>query len=176
MEDSKSINRDEISNEWSELEESLLLVKEVLNKIFKFSSWVTGASLGLLGFYIALLLQIKLSQQSIPSIEIAILLILPILLSIGIGIYLRTYYEILDSYNKIKDLFRALEKFLNATKSKFEEKGVKIEVEDAKLDFKIKKLEKPDFGKIVDILYIQLGFFIFSLISVSWYLISFLLA
>ena len=84
-------------------------------RAIQFSSWLIAVTLAVLGFFITVLIQIKLqSKLEIPYSQIAILSLLTLCISIVIGVYIKIRYELGKLIRKMEksiiDLLSFIEK------------------------------------------------------------------
>jgi hypothetical protein len=82
---------------------------------------MTNVNLGLLGFYIAFLLQIKDNKPFQDKFHILMTLTI-LIVPIAIGIFYRFKYEVVEIYNSTKIFFKNLKIFLETLDEKFKEK------------------------------------------------------
>jgi hypothetical protein len=168
------VTKKEVGPIWDNAEEQVTILWELLNRIYKYSNWVTNLSIGLLCFFFALLFQIKTSTDHTLQINSTIVCIFVYLgLSIIIGFYIRIRFEIVDAYRKFKTGFSILNQFLYKSADLLEEKGEKIH---ARFDLKIKLNKMDEFVKNypIRLLFIQFLSLVFSLLNISIFLFKYL--
>lgn len=153
--------------------------KTVLNRPYKFANWITNLSVGLLGFYIAILLQMRGSGPLTCKIWILIILTINII-PIGFGIIFRLKYEIIDIYKNFEKSLLEMARNINRLDNVFykyaeltEEERKKIDIKDFYLnwDNMAKWLKKP----ILKGIFIQFLFFLLSLMITIIFLFNYLL-
>jgi len=170
------IKREDIKDVWDKTRNEIDRFKITFEKPYKYSIWLTNSCLGLLGFYIAVLLQIKGNSPLDRKFEILTILII-IIIPIAFGIFFRFKYEVIDTYDSVKRFFHQIKLFLEAADKKFKEKGVVIIDEKGIEEFNIswdfieEWSKKPIFWGIL----LQFLFFILGLFFVIIFLLRYLL-
>ena len=110
---------------------------------FKYSIWITNVCLGFWGFYVALLMQMKGSDQPI-YIYLSLLFFGQVLVPIIIGIVVRIKQEVVLTYDSIITLMGDFQQMLKALDKVIDDRvnadGTTSESDDSKL--KIEKLEQ----------------------------------
>ena len=117
--------------------------KEFQSRPFKYSVWITNVCLGFLGFYVALLLQMKGSDQPI-YIYLSILFFAQVLIPIVIGIVVRIKREVVLTYDSIISIIENFQQMLTALEKVVDEgedtAGKASDLEDS--EFKVEMLEQ----------------------------------
>jgi hypothetical protein len=169
-----SVTKEEVGPIWDKLDEQINVHWELLNRIYKYSHWVINLSLGLLGFFFAFLLQIKMKiDNSPPFINSAIIILVSLGLSITIGFYIRIRYEIVDIYKTISEGLKILFKFLKRSAQLLEQKGAKLDI-DLDIEIKLDKMDKFAKEYPMNLLYFQFLLLLFSIINISIYVMRYL--
>lgn len=171
-----SVHRKEMKETWDETINELHKVQNLLERPYKYSNWITNLSFGLLGFYIAFLIQLKNNGAFESKIEV-ILTLLIIVAPIVMGVIFRIKHEVIDIYNSFRLLFGQIDKFQKEVNKKFEEKQkTKTKTEDANtsIDFQSDKIEKWYKRPPLKGLYCQLIIFCLGVIWVISDVLSYL--
>ena len=170
--DNISVTKEELGDVWSYAENALSELKELHNRIYKYSNWLTNLGILLLGFFLAILFQLK-SQGIIPSKFLAASVLFFLCCSIGIGFYFKIRYEVADWYSKIKSNWKILTNFFKQAQSQLEKKGAKFD-EVPNMEIKLKSLEKIQYDYPFNLLYYQFAALVISLISLTIYLVRYI--
>ncbi len=168
------VTKDEVGPIWDNTKEQLTILWELFNRIYKYSNWVTNLGIGLLGFFFALLFQIKTNTKySLEIDKLIIWIFIDLGLCISIGFYIRIRFEIVDIYRKFKSGFQTINKFINRTADLLEQKGEEIG-ERVDLEIKINKMD--DFVKNypIRLLIFQFLLLVISFVNISIFLFKFL--
>lgn len=172
-----NVSREEIKEIWDRTESEAEKFKSLLDRPYKYSLWLTNVSLGLFGFYVAVLLQIR-NTEPLQDKASTILTFIILLISIGYGIFARFKYEVLDAYRSTKSFVNNIWAFLKATNDKFKEKdknwveGDGLAENDLRFSSSLlERLEKkPLFWGLIG----QFAFFLWALIRVLILLVDYL--
>lgn len=76
---------------------------KLANKYFSVTKWLTNVSMALLGFYIALLLQLKFNGNDITSF-FSVIVLIALILSILVGLCFNFIYETFDITRQLKEI------------------------------------------------------------------------
>ena len=88
-EDSKKfVTKEEVGQIWDSTREATNTLSDLYNRVYKYSHWITNLSIGILGFFLATLLQIK-SSGTIPYKLLAISALFFCSIAIVIGFYFK---------------------------------------------------------------------------------------
>jgi hypothetical protein len=176
----EEVRRDEMKEVWDTTRNSIDQFKITFEKPYKYSLWMTNVNLGLLGFYIAFLLQIKNGEPFQNKFHILMILTF-IIVPIAIGVFYRFKYEVMEIYNSTKTFFKKLKIFIETVDEKFKEKkeGASIieesgGIEEFNLSWKF--IEKWSWKPIITGIFIQFSFFIIGLINVIVDLLKYILS
>jgi ABC-type molybdate transport system permease subunit len=90
-----TIHREEMKETWDTTKNELQKALQLLEKPYKYANWITNLSFGLLGFYIAFLMQLKTNGAIESKIEV-ILTFLIIVTPIVLGFIFRIKHEVMD--------------------------------------------------------------------------------
>lgn len=167
-----SVSKEEVGPLWDSAVKSTLELKQLLDRIYKYSNWLTNLSILILGFFLATLLQIK-SKVIIPNKILAGSAIFFSCLSIIIGFYFKIRYEVLEWYELIKSNLPTIFKFLKAATEKFKEKGIKFG-DLPNIDIKNEKIQKFIKRYPLRLLLFQFLAIILSLLNITLYLIRYI--
>ncbi len=127
----EEVRREEMKEVWDSTRKAIDQFKITFEKPYRYSLWMTNVNLGLLGFYIAFLLQIK-GNDSFPSKFHILIILFIIIVPITIGVFYRFKYEVIEIYNSTKNFFHKLKTFLETADKKFiEKRGGKSIVEES---------------------------------------------
>jgi hypothetical protein len=130
MKDEKvCVKREEIPDTWEKMEKAVKELEIFISKPFEYSKWITNVSLAMLGFYIAVLIQIR-SQNLILNKSIPLFIIVLTFISVIIGLIIRLKYEIILESSRLDNFLGVLAEFLTITKEKMEDKGAIFEKND----------------------------------------------
>ena len=99
MEDENNITKER----WQKLLSLNQKIHNLANKYFSVTKWLTNVSIALLGFYIALLLQLKFKGKEITSI-FNVVVLMSLILSILVGLFYNFIYETLDITRQLKEI------------------------------------------------------------------------
>jgi hypothetical protein len=169
-----SVTKEKVGPLWDKLEEQINVHWELLNRIYKYSHWVMNLSLGLLGFFFAILMQIKMKIDNPPPfITSAIIIFISLGLSISIGFYIRVRYEIVDIYKTFREGLNIVFKFLKRTGQLLEEKGAEID-SNLVLEIKFHKMDRFAKEYPMNLLYLQFMLLLISIIKISIYVMRYL--
>jgi len=167
-----SVTKEEIGDLWNVVEKSTKELLNLLDRIYKYSSWITNVSIALLGFYLAILLQFK-SKGEIPYLINSIFILLFLCSAIIIGFYLRIRYEIIFWYKNFSDGFKNIGKFLDRTIDIFKQKGISVG-EKVDLDFAVGKFEEAQKYYPIKLIYIQFMLLSLSIFNITFNLIRYI--
>lgn len=175
MTDKKNVvTKEEVGIIWNDLEEQVTIFQKLLNRVNRYSNWVTNMSIGLLGFFFALLFQIKTIPGLTLQLSSTIVIIFICLgLAILIGFYIKIRFEIIDIYKILKSMVKVLNSFLHKTIKLFEMKGSKVG-EQFNLKIENEKLDRLVYNYPVNLLVLQFIFLVISFVYMSIFLINFL--
>jgi hypothetical protein len=173
------VKKEDLGEEWYRIDEVEKMLEDIKRRYLKEPTWVMNTSLALLGFYLALLIQLKLANYDVGNFG-AMLPLITLALAIIIGFYIKYHFHydtmIRDGLNAYKELFD----FIKILDKKFIEKGAEPEFAKEHKDLLSK------FNKIIDhidskireiphnLISIQSSLFTASLLLVAYYLIRFL--
>jgi len=154
MEEEKNITKER----WQKLLSLNQKIHNLANKYFSVTKWLTNVSIALLGFYIALLLQLKFNDIEIRSI-FSVVVLITLILSILVGLFYNFIYETFDITRQLKEIKQVYN--LNFNEDEFEP------------DESLRKV-KSDKLKMVSHYWVGTHFiiFLFSLGGVAAYLIK----
>lgn len=151
------------SNEENFIQDYNQFVEKFSSQLSKSINWLTNISIGLLGFFVALLLQLKFNDFSISSfLTISSLSFLSI--SVLMGLYFKIKYDFQKVINQFID-------FLNDAKvlKHYTSKGVEHETEEL-LELNLER-KKRLFSSAI---YLQISCFLISLLFISIFLLRIL--
>ena len=175
-EDKIFLTMDEISDDFQKFKLAQKDMFDLVSKIYGYSSWATNVSIGLLGFFIVVLIQLK-SQNALFGIYFIYAALFILVTSIILGFILKFRYEHKSTISAVKSVYKNIFDFLDAVMKKFGEKGEDIN----NLDISIKEYRKAIDSKLIgsdaDILkpptkliYSQFILVLFSILYISIYL------
>ena len=173
------VKKDEIKETWNSLEQTLKNINQLISNIHKYSSWATNVSIAILGFILAILMQLK-SQNAIFDIHIILSIFICLGFSIAIGFYLKIKYEISIFYQSVKNIWQNTVNIINDISNKFIEKGANADeinkgIEGLKeLKLKESKFDSPSKNIPLKLIYSQLIIVIVSIILTAHYVIQYL--
>lgn len=103
---------EEVKKNWEELDvsgihSSYKLMIEILQQLNKFSAWMINIGVAALGFSITLLIQIK-HEPALPNKYWAMAAMISLIISIGIGFYIRFNFEIRDLLLNLQRAFQEI--------------------------------------------------------------------
>ena len=101
----EEVKREEMKEVWDTTKSAVDQFKITFEKPYKYSIWMTNVNLGLLGFYIAFLLQIKDNKPFQDKFHILMTLTI-LIVPIVIGIFYRFKYEVVEIYNSTKTFLK----------------------------------------------------------------------
>ena len=168
-----SVSMDEIPEEYEKYKKAEKEMYDLASKIYSYSSWATNISVGVLGFFIAVLLQLK-SENAIFNITNIIIALFFITASISIGFYLKIRYEIATTYKSLKNIIKTVLRFLKILTDKLIEKGADMQGLDSTLYEAQKKeiIKKPKHDSILKNIPIRLVYFQLCLVFISILLVA----
>jgi len=160
-----SVSMDEIPEEFEKFKKTEKEFYDLVSTLYNYSTWATNISIALLGFFIAVLLQLKSADAIFGIIHIIIVLVI-LTGSISIGFFLKIRYEIIATYNSLNNSIRSMLNFMKIVNNKFVEKGVEMESLNETIDqiLKTEIIKKPKVDSILKKMPIKLVFFQFALV------------
>jgi len=176
----EEVKREEMMEVWDEIKRAVDEFKITFEKPYKYSIWITNVNLGLIGFYIAFLLQIKDNKPFQDKLHILMTLTI-LIVPVAIGIFYRFKYEVVEIYYSTKNFFKKLKKFLETVDEKFKEKEhsetiIEDKSEYEKLNVKWEIVEKWSKNPIFLGVIIQFVLFIIGLTKVIIDLLKYILS
>lgn len=166
------VTKEEVGELWNVAEKSAKELSTLLDRIYQYSSWITNASMALLGFYLAILLQFK-SKGEIPYLVSSISILFLLCSAIIIGFYVKAKYVITYWYRNYSERFENMGKFLSRTLEIFKQKGVSVG-EKVDLDFTIEKFEEAAKRYPIGLIWIQFILLSLSVLNIVFYLVRYL--
>lgn len=169
-----SVSKEDMEEEWTAFEKAVLDFRELVNKLYGYSSWVTNVAIANLGFTLAVLLQLK-SQKALFATHQIIVVLLALGIAIIIGFYLKIRYEVIDTYTSLKTQFQSLKRFLNKVSQKLREKGADVtDIEWKPELIKMPKIETMARKYPIRLLLFQFILVLSSIVQLSIYMINYL--
>lgn len=166
------VSKNEMGETWDRMESNLEKMQNLLNKPYRYSIWITNVSFALLGFYIAVLLQIRSNEvirNEISKLIILFVIIIPIL----IGLFYRVKFEIIDGYKTFKEWIRRTELFINEVDNKLGSNNPET-AQDLDQSISSDILDKMKRKFIITGVMLQFLFFLIALITVIVFLLKYL--
>jgi hypothetical protein len=175
-----TVNTRELDEAWEKGDRAEEIFYELKEKILEFPKWLTNTSLALLGFYLALLIQLKLSDYEVESFTTLIPLI-SLTFAVSIGFFIKFRYQFRKTVLKTFEMSNEFVGLLRILDNKFVGKGADLGITEEKEELfsEITDLYEELKSKVsdvsADLILIQFWLLAVSLTYIMAYLVRFLL-